>query len=104
MGRDSRSPARPEPKLDRSLHGRRLRRSLICREVGPMGTNFLPPETETSDKDRPLQEDIRLLGQILGDTVREQDGEGAFEIVEAIRRLSVAFQRNADAAAGGNLD
>ena len=43
------------------------------------------------DKDRPLQEDIRLLGQSLGDTVREHDGEAAFEIVEAIRRLSVAL-------------
>jgi phosphoenolpyruvate carboxylase len=55
------------------------------------------------EKDRPLQDDIRLLGQILGDTVREQDGENAFEIVEAIRRLSVAFQRKADEAAGRNL-
>ncbi|WP_460448119.1 phosphoenolpyruvate carboxylase [Alsobacter sp. SYSU BS001988] len=69
-----------------------------------MGTTIAPPDPEASDKDRPLQDDIRLLGQILGDTVREQDGEGAFEIVEAIRRLSVAFQRNADATAGGNLD
>ena len=56
------------------------------------------------EKDRPLQEDIRLLGQILGDTVREHDGENAFEIVEAIRRLSVAFQRKSDEAAGRNLD
>jgi phosphoenolpyruvate carboxylase len=51
-----------------------------------------------------LQEDIRLLGQILGDTVRENDGEAAFEIVEAIRRLSVAFQRKSDETAGRNLD
>ena len=56
------------------------------------------------EKDGPLHDDIRLLGQILGDTVREQDGEEAFEVVEAIRRLSVAFQRKADAAAGRNLD
>jgi phosphoenolpyruvate carboxylase len=56
------------------------------------------------EKDRPLHDDIRLLGEILGDTVREQDGENAFEIVEAIRRLSVAFQRKTDAAAGRNLD
>jgi phosphoenolpyruvate carboxylase len=26
------------------------------------------------DKDLPLREDIRLLGRILGDTVREQEG------------------------------
>jgi phosphoenolpyruvate carboxylase len=57
-----------------------------------------------SEKDRPLFDDIRLLGQILGDIVREQDGEAAFEVVEAIRRLSVAFERDADAEAGRNLD
>ncbi len=56
------------------------------------------------EKDSPLLDDIRLLGQILGDTLREQDGENAFEIVEAIRRLSIAFQRNADEEAGRNLD
>jgi len=62
------------------------------------------PETEPRSKDGQLQDDIRLLGQILGDTVREQDGEAAFEVVEAIRRLSVAFQRRSDEAAGRNLD
>lgn len=52
----------------------------------------------------PLFEDIRLLGQILGDTVRQQEGEQTFELIEAIRRLSVAFQRKADVEAGRDLD
>jgi phosphoenolpyruvate carboxylase len=65
---------------------------------------FAESEQVFLEKDRPLQDDIRLLGQILGDTVREQDGENAFEIVEAIRRLSVAFQRKSDETAGRNLD
>lgn len=69
-----------------------------------MSAAFPDDELGAVEKDRPLQDDIRLLGQILGDTVREQDGENAFEIVEAIRRLSVAFQRKADEAAGRNLD
>jgi phosphoenolpyruvate carboxylase len=43
-----------------------------------------------------LREDIRLLGRILGDTVREQEGAPAFELVEGIRKLSVAFRRDAD--------
>ena len=55
-------------------------------------------------KDAPLYEDIRLLGQILGEIVREQEGEAAFELIEAIRRLSVAYERKADAEAGRNLD
>ena len=41
-------------------------------------------------------EDIRLLGRILGDVIREQDGVAAFELVERIRTLSVAFRRDAD--------
>ena len=31
--------------------------------------------SETSEKDAPLRYDIRLLGRILGDTVRTQEGE-----------------------------
>ncbi|MCE1236073.1 MAG: phosphoenolpyruvate carboxylase [Hyphomicrobiales bacterium] len=57
-----------------------------------------------ADKDRPLYDDIRLLGQILGDIVREQEGEAVFEIVEVIRRLSVAYRRDADVAAGRELE
>jgi phosphoenolpyruvate carboxylase len=55
-------------------------------------------------KDAPLIEDIRLLGQILGTTIREQEGDEVFERIEKIRRLSVAFERDADVDAGRNLD
>ncbi len=48
------------------------------------------------DDERPLMEDIRLLGRILGDVIREQDGVVAFELVERIRTLSVSFRRHAD--------
>ena len=48
------------------------------------------------DNERPLVEDIRLLGRILGDVIREQEGAPAFELVENIRKLSVAFRRDAD--------
>ena len=61
-------------------------------------------EQAARDKDAPLHRDVRLLGQILGDTVREHDGDDAFDIVEAVRRLSVAYQRNSDEAAGRDLD
>ncbi len=46
--------------------------------------------------ERPLVEDIRLLGRILGDVIREQEGVAAFELVEQVRKLSVAFRRDAD--------
>ena len=48
------------------------------------------------DNERPLVEDIRLLGRILGDVIREQEGEAAFDLIEQTRKLSVAFRRDAD--------
>ncbi|MBS0401265.1 MAG: phosphoenolpyruvate carboxylase, partial [Proteobacteria bacterium] len=56
-----------------------------------------------ADKDRPLIDDIRLLGRILGDVIREQEGEAAYALVEKIRQLSVAYRRDADAAADAAL-
>jgi len=41
--------------------------------------------TEVPEKDIPLRDDIRLLGRILGDTIREQQGEAVFAVVERIR-------------------
>ena len=54
------------------------------------------PSRQTRDNERPLVEDIRLLGRLLGDVIREQEGAPAFELVEKIRKLSVAFRRDAD--------
>lgn len=51
------------------------------------------------DKDQPLILDIRLLGRILGDVIREQEGKDAFELIERIRQLSVAFRRDDDRSA-----
>ena len=51
-----------------------------------------------------LSEDIRLLGRLLGEAVRENEGVEAFERIETIRRLSVAASRNADAEAAAKLD
>ncbi|QIM50832.1 phosphoenolpyruvate carboxylase [Hydrogenophaga crocea] len=59
----------------------------------------IPRAARRDDKDRPLIEDIRLLGRILGDVIREQEGAAAFELIERIRQLSVAFRRDADRAA-----
>ncbi|OGA28575.1 MAG: phosphoenolpyruvate carboxylase [Betaproteobacteria bacterium RIFCSPLOWO2_02_FULL_65_24] len=59
---------------------------------------------EAADKDLPLREDIRLLGRLLGDTVREQNGEAIFERIERIRRSSIAFRRDDDVAARRELE
>jgi phosphoenolpyruvate carboxylase len=57
-----------------------------------------------TNKDAPLKEDIRLLGRLLGDVLRDQQGDAVFEIVETIRQTAVRFRREADAQAGTELN
>lgn len=59
---------------------------------------------EVRGKDQPLWEDIRLLGRLLGDTIRVQEGEAVYEIVEKIRQQSVRFRRDEDAEARLELE
>lgn len=46
------------------------------------------------DATEPMREDIRLLGAILGDTVREQNGEDVFDLVERARVESFRVRRS----------
>ena len=40
-------------------------------------------------KDRPLFDDIRLLGDILGNIIKIHEGIKVFDAIEKIRRLSI---------------
>jgi phosphoenolpyruvate carboxylase len=51
----------------------------------------------------PLVEDIRLLGKILGDIIREQEGDVVYGLVEKVRKLSVSFHRDANQKANHEL-
>jgi len=62
-----------------------------------------PTPTDSLKKDVPLRYDTRLLGRILGDTVRAQEGPEVFDTVEHIRRTGVQFRRNTDEAARQEL-
>ncbi|WP_293004484.1 phosphoenolpyruvate carboxylase [Mycobacterium sp.] len=46
------------------------------------------------DATEPMREDIRLLGSILGDTVREQNGDEVFDLVERARVASFQVRRS----------
>jgi phosphoenolpyruvate carboxylase len=59
---------------------------------------------DAAAKNKPLMEDIRLLGRLLGDVIREQEGKDAFELIERVRKLSVAYRLKKDASAGRVLD
>ena len=56
------------------------------------------------NKDHPLFEDIRYLGRLLGDVVREQEGDEVFAVVETIRQTAVKFRREEDNEASQTLE
>ncbi|KMQ80277.1 Phosphoenolpyruvate carboxylase [Candidatus Burkholderia pumila] len=63
-----------------------------------------PSSRARDDKDRPLFEDIRYLGRLLGDVLREQEGDAVFDVVEAIRQTAVKFRREDDSEASQALE
>ncbi|CCD91975.1 phosphoenolpyruvate carboxylase [Bradyrhizobium sp. ORS 375] len=61
-------------------------------------------EAQAMEEDARLRDDIRLLGRILGDTVRDQEGADVFDLVERIRQTSVRFHRDEDRQARRELE
>ncbi|MEW7850286.1 phosphoenolpyruvate carboxylase [Massilia aurea] len=59
-----------------------------------MNNTALPDVSAGADKDAPLKEDIRLLGRLLGDVLRDQEGVAVFDLVETIRQTAVRFRRD----------
>jgi phosphoenolpyruvate carboxylase len=65
-----------------------------------------------ADPHKPLRDDVRLLGELLGDTVKRFAGEDVFALVERVRALAKssrsgnerAFSELADVLAGMSLD
>jgi len=75
-----------------------------------MTPQTMPSETEIranrveDAEDARLRTDIRLLGRILGDTVRDQEGADVFDLVERIRQTSIRFHRDDDKPARRELE
>ena len=59
--------------------------------------------TQDKAKDQPLIDDIRLLGRLLGEVIREHEGEKAYALTEEIRQLSVAARHQDDQQASAQL-
>ena len=56
------------------------------------------PDLHFPPKDVPLKDDVRVLGALVGDVIREQGGAGLFNRVEIARRAAIQ-RREGDAAA-----
>ena len=64
----------------------------------------IPGTGDIAEKDVPLRDDIRFLGRLLGETVRTQEGQVIFDLIETIRRTSVRFHRDDDHEARRELE
>jgi phosphoenolpyruvate carboxylase len=62
-----------------------------------------PAARPAADKDAPLFADIRLLGRLLGEVIRDQEGAAVFDLIERIRLLSIEFRRNESIQARAEL-
>jgi phosphoenolpyruvate carboxylase len=79
-----------------------------------MSPQIMPSDTELKssradeasalEEDTRLRNDVRLLGRILGDTVRDQEGADVFDLVERIRQTSIRFHRDDDKPARRELE
>jgi phosphoenolpyruvate carboxylase len=58
----------------------------------------LRSEIVFAQKDKALRDDVRRLGQLVGELVREQGGEALFDLVEAARRAAIAHREGDEAA------
>jgi phosphoenolpyruvate carboxylase len=72
--------------------------------MSPAAVETYPISPDGPEKDLPLRNDIRLLGRILGDTIRDQEGSTTFETVERIRQTSIRFHRDDDISARRELE
>ena len=50
-----------------------------------------------------MRDDIRLLGRLLGEVLREQEGETTYDLIETIRQTALRFRRDRDAGAVPDL-
>jgi phosphoenolpyruvate carboxylase len=62
------------------------------------------PRRRPDTPDDSLREDIRLLGRVLGDTVRAVEGPHVYGLIETLRQLAVRFHRDQDHTAQTELE
>ena len=61
-------------------------------------------KSRARDPDARLREDIRMLGRILGDVLKQHEGTELFNVIEEIRQTATRFRREGDHIDGRALD
>lgn len=62
------------------------------------------PPRHAAQLDEALRDDIRLLGRLLGDTIRAVEGPLVYGLIETLRQLAVRFHRDHDHTAQAELE
>lgn len=59
-------------------------------EVTPLGeaTDYIPKSAAVEDRDAPLRADVRTMGSLLGQIIRDHHGDAIFEKIEEFRGLA----------------
>lgn len=70
----------------------------------PSISDWEDADGDDAPKDAALKYDVRLLGRILGDVIRDQEGVEVFETVESIRKAALAFYKDGDEGARSTLE
>lgn len=60
-------------------------------------------DIEFANKDKALRHDVHILGEMIGELLKEQGGDALYDVVEAARRTAID-RREGDPAAGAHLD
>jgi len=101
--------AKVDLKADKTAKAVKAVKTVKAKQAASAPPGSAPPAAakdgrNREDKDQPLFEDIRYLGRLLGDVVREQEGDAVFDVVETIRQTAVRFRREDDSTALQSLD
>jgi len=68
------------------------------------GDGAVPRALAAEDATQGFVQQIRFLGRLLGEVIRQHEGEAMFLLIEEIRQLSVAYRAHRDLASGRRLD
>ncbi len=90
---DSTTPSATDDNAGNS-DGHNAGRDTPARQTVPgTAVPVVPPDVDTPEIVPGVRQDIRYLGAILGDVIREQEGEAVFDLVESARRASFSIRQ-----------